>query len=172
MLYYLAAIAKLGTILRGFHETAALHFPQSFSLRSYVTVCVVRLQWRIWLNLMLLQILPFLFLPAVSERKTAISTLQTNSYVTHGHLIPFARLGRIEHRADLIPAEPILIERLVDILVTRWGNARRRCCPLCCLDAPRRLGVLSLAHKWVRRMLMFDGCRRDPGCQTAGVCFR
>lgn len=94
-------------------------FPQSFSLRSYVTVCVVRLQWRIWLNLMLLQILPFLFLPAVSERKTAISTLQTNSYVTHGHLIPFARLGRIEHRADLIPAEPILIERLVDILVTR-----------------------------------------------------
>lgn len=122
-------------------------FPQSISLRSYVTVCVVRLQWRIWLNLMLLQILPFLFLSAVSGRKTAISTLQTNSYVTHRHLIPSARLGRIEHRTDLIPAEPILIERLVDILVTRWGNARRRCCPLCCLDTPRRLGVLSLAHK-------------------------
>ncbi len=163
MLYYLATIAKLGTISMK-HQLST--FPQNISLRSYVTVCVFRLQWRIWLNLMLLHILPFLFLPAVSGRKTAISTLQTNSYVTHGHLIPIACLGRIEHRDDLIPAEPILI------LVTRWGNARRRCCPLCCLDAPRRHGVLSLAHKWVRRMLMFHGCWRHPGCQTAGVCFR
>ncbi len=91
-------------------------FPQNIFLRSYVTVRVFRVQWRIWLNLMLLQILPFLFLPAVSGRKTAISTLQTNSYVTHGHLIPFDCLGRIEHRDDLIPAEPILIERLVIFL--------------------------------------------------------
>lgn len=52
-------------------------------------------------------------------KKTAMSTLQTNCYITHGHLIPFACLGRIEHRDDLIPAEPILIERLVDILVAR-----------------------------------------------------
>lgn len=142
MMYYLVAMAKHVTILRGFHEIAVLSFPPKHFLRSYVTVCVVRLHWRIWLNLMLLQIVPFLFFFFPAERKTAISTLQTN-----GHLISFIQLARIKRCADLIPTEPILIELLVDILVTRWGNARRRCCPLCCLDAPRRLGVLSSAHK-------------------------
>lgn len=60
-MYYLVAITKHVTILRGFHEIAVLSFPPKHFLRSYVTVCVVRLQWRIWLNLMLLQIVPFLF---------------------------------------------------------------------------------------------------------------
>lgn len=52
-MYYLVAMAKHVTILRGFHEIAVLSFPPERFLRSYVTVCVVRLQWRIWLNLML-----------------------------------------------------------------------------------------------------------------------
>lgn len=146
-------------------------------LISYVTVRMVRLQWRIWLNMMLSQIVHFLFFfqLSVTRRKTAISTLQTNPCLTLRHLIYCStdvRLARIGHCADLIPTEPIFNWAVGGYFCNTLRDCKTQVLPLCCLDASRRLGVLSSTHKWVRRMLMFCGCRRHPGCQTAGVCFR